>query len=321
MSGGAPVGVIGNPTSHGNRSWRSEALRAVVERHEGAMLAEPRTRPALLEALRGFREAGTRVVAVSGGDGTLREVLTALPRAWPGPPPDLALLPAGKTDLAAGDVGGAGPGSVGLARLLVAVKRGEHLRRVERPVLEVRWPGDPERTLRGFLFGAAAFSEGHRLANARLHRGGIFGDLAVGVTVAAMLARTAAGGGGKLAHGQRMALTADGAPLPLGRRFLVLATTLERLTLGLWPFRDAGRGPLRWLDVEAPPKRLGRALWNAVRPGADAGWMAAGGHRSGRAERLRVKLAVPFVLDGEAYGPGPDGVELCAPARQAFVSP
>lgn len=316
-----PVGVIGNPASHGNRAWRSEALRAVAARYEHVMLAEPRTREGLADALRGFREAGVALVAVSGGDGTLREVLTALPRAWPGPPPELALLPAGKTDVAAGDVGGAGYGALGLARLLDAIERGAPLRREERPVLEVHWPGTANPPLRGFLFGAAAFSEGHRLANARLHSGGVFGKAAVGLTVAAMLARAAVGGRGKLANGQRMALTADGAPLPLGRRFLVLATTLERLTLGLWPFRDTGAGPLHWLDMDAPPRRLARGVWAALRPTADRGWMEAAGHRSGRAERLRVKLAVPFVLDGEAYAPGPEGVELCASGRQRFVCP
>ncbi len=318
---GVPVGVVGNPASHGNRSWRSEALRAVAARHEGAMLAEPRSRGALVQALSGFRDAGAGIVAVSGGDGTLREVLTALPLAWPGPPPDLALLPAGKTDIAAGDVGGAGQGAVGLARLLVAVERGAILRREERAVLEVRWPGEPQRTLRGFLFGAAAFAEGHRLANARIHSGGVFGHAAVGLTLAAMLARALLSGSGKLAGGQRMALSADGAALPPGRRFLVLATTLDRLTLGLWPFRGGGEGPLRWLDVAAPPRRLGRAMWAAARRGADAGWMEAAGYRSGRADALRVRLAVPFVLDGEAYAPGPEGVELRAPGRQGFVSP
>ena len=318
---GSRVGIIGNPLSHGNRSWRAQGLREVAARHEGAVLAEPHTRPALAEALAGFHEAGVRIVAISGGDGTLREVLTALPQVWPGPAPDLALLPAGKTDVAAGDVGAAGASAMGLARLMGAIERGDTLRRTERPVLEVRWPDQPERLLRGFLFGAAAFTEGHRLAERRLNKGGVFGATAVGLALGVTLLRAFAGGG-DLARGQELALTADGSVLPAGRRFLLLATTLERLTLDLRPFREGGEGPVRWLDIPAPPRRLRQALRSALRPfPGDVAQLEAAGHRSGRAKALRVETAIPFIFDGERYNSGSHGVELSAPARQGFVAP
>ena len=104
------------------------------------------------------------------------------------------------------------------------------------------------------------------------------------------------------------------------RRFLLLATTLDRLMLGLRPFWGDGRGAVRWLDVQAPPRRLAAALWAGGR-GRPEPWMAAAGYNSGRAERLRVAMDEPFVLDGEVFEPGPGGVLLSAPDRVAFVSP
>ncbi|MFT8244683.1 diacylglycerol kinase family protein [Roseomonas sp. BN140053] len=313
-----PIGLIRNPRSHGAQGRTGEALRALAAGHPGVILAEPATRDALRDALAGFAAAGLPILAVSGGDGTLREVLTALPTAWTGPAPAVALLPAGKTDLAAGDVGGAGRGARGLGRLLDALERGAPLRRETRPVLEVDWPGEPQRRLRGFLCGAAAFAHGHRVANQRLHPGGAFGNVAVGLAVAAVLGRALLGGGGALAAGEAMRLRADGAPAPEERHFLVLATTLERLPLGLWPFREAGQGPLHWLDVAAPPRQLLRALWEARRgrPGPPRP-----GHAGGRAARIELAAEQPFVLDGEAYAPGPGGVVLSAPTTQVFVSP
>jgi hypothetical protein len=44
------------------------------------------------------------------------------------------------------------------------------------------------------------------------------------------------------------------------------------------------------------------------------------GWRSGRANRLRIGLREPFVLDGETFQPGPNGVVLSASAPLCFVS-
>ncbi|MFC0408037.1 diacylglycerol kinase family protein [Roseomonas elaeocarpi] len=315
------IGVIGNPRSHGSRGLRGEALRRVAaQAGERVLLREPEDRAALRQALSGFARAGVRVVAVSGGDGTLREVLTALPAAWQGKAPDIALLPAGKTDIVAGDVGHSGRGALGLRRLVKALAEGVALRRVERPVLEVNWPGEATRRLRGFLFGAAAFAEGHRLANAKLHGNGFFGNAAVGLTVAAMFGRAVLSGQGTLAHGQEIQVVTDRVARPTGNRFLVLITTLDRLMLGLWPFADNGKGPVRWLDIQARPRQLGRALWAVSHRGSNRSWMPAAGYESGLARQVDIQLHHPFVLDGEVYVPGEKGVTLTAAARQGFVS-
>jgi hypothetical protein len=117
-----------------------------------------------------------------------------------------------------------------------------------------------------------------------------------------------------------MEVAPDDRPALAGHRFLLLATSLDRLMLGLWPFWGEGAGPVRWLDVAAPPKRLAAALW-AARQGRPGPWMPAAGYRSGRADRLAIRLRTPFVLDGEVFEPGPDGLVLSAPGQVAFVTP
>jgi hypothetical protein len=311
------VGIISNPLSRANRAGLEGLAARAAPRH---LHAAPRSHEELEETLGAFAREGVELLVVNGGDGTLREVLTALPRAFGATPPEIALLAAGKINLAARDVGSAGRGPDALDRLLRAAEDGT-LRRAERPVIEIGWPGEPERRVRGFLFGAGAFAEGNRIAEAHVHRRGIHDAAAVAVTTALMLARSCFSGFGREVMADApMRVAPDGQALAGERQFLMLATTLNRLVLGLWPFWGEGMGAIRWLTAAAPPKRLGAALWAVARrrPG---GWMEQAGYSSGRAAQIHVELDRPFVLDGESFAPGKEGILLSAPDRIAFVAP
>ncbi|CAO3433240.1 diacylglycerol kinase family protein [Azospirillum doebereinerae] len=311
------VGLIINPASRRNRDG---GFGRSVAGFDDLPRAEPRTVAELGEALAEFRRRGVRVVAVSGGDGTLREVLTALPGAYGDEPPDIALLPAGKTDLAARVLGRAGAGAAGLRRLVLAA-RGGTLTRVEWPVLDIAWRGVPERRVRGFLFGAAGFAAGTRIANSHIHRAGFHNATAVALSIAATAASTLFGPRRHaLLEGEEMTIAADNAPGRRGRRFLTMATTLDRLVLDLTPFWGEGEKPIRWLDVPGRPPRLMAALLPALR-GRPRPWMIDAGYASGRADRLAVAMANPFVVDGELFDPGPQGVLLSAGRRIGFVVP
>ncbi len=86
-------------------------------------------------------------------------------------------------------------------------------------------------------------------------------------------------------------------------------------------FWNADGKPLRYLDVDAPPPRLGSALLPALR-GRPTPWMKAAGYRSGSAERISLRLSEPFILDGEAFEPGPDGkVSIGAGPAVEFLAP
>ena len=59
----------------------------------------------LFPALRRFAAEGVDLVVIDGGDGTVREVITRLPEAYGGPMPRLAVVPNGKTNALAIDIG------------------------------------------------------------------------------------------------------------------------------------------------------------------------------------------------------------------------
>ncbi|MCR0981091.1 diacylglycerol kinase family protein [Roseomonas populi] len=319
MSGAPRIGLITNPLSRALREGRHALGGGATA---GLLRAAPATPEELRFVLGDFAARGVDLLVVQGGDGTLREVLTAIPGSFEHPPA-IALLATGNTNLAARVLGTAGPGEKGLAALRRAAEGGT-LRRRAAPVLEIGRPGLDEVPMRGFFFGAGAFTAAKQVADEGLHRWGIHEGLAVALALAGTAARAIARRSHPLRTGFDMAMSVDGQPAPGGRRFLLLATPLERLMLGFWPFWGEGSGPLRWLDVAAPPRRLAAAIW-AARWNTDGGrprpWMPEAGYASGRADRLSLRLGTAFVLDGEVYEPGPDGLILSAPSSVTFATP
>ncbi len=287
------LGLISNRHSHGNGG--QPLLAAYAEAQPDLVFAAPGNPARFPEALADFARRGVNVVAVDGGDGTVRNVLTALPADYQ---PPLALLPSGKTNVVARDVGSFGGGIAGLKRLLVSARDNWRVaRQTERPTLEISWRGQPDLRLRGMLFGTAIFTEATRIGCASP----LTERQAVAATLARILWDSLRGRG--VAQPMRVS-AGDPCPFADPLHFLVLATTLEKLMLGLWPFPDRGEGPINWLDIPAPPRRLIRTLWQAWRGHMDP-------HvKGGRTHELSLSLNAPFVVDGDLFDPGPAGIVL-----------
>ncbi|HVI32874.1 diacylglycerol/lipid kinase family protein [Phenylobacterium sp.] len=286
------AGVIRNPKSHRNR--RNMAWAAAPE---GTLFAKPKTKEALAEALAGFAGEGVDTLVIDGGDGTVRDVLTRLPAAFGERRPRLAVVPSGKTNVLAEDLGVPADWTVEAA-LQRALEPGRP--RASRPCVEVVRRDGSERR-RGFIFGTGAYVRATRLAQSA-HRMGAFGTASVALTLAASVVQSMAGRsdrGWRAGEGMRLAL-GGGGPTD-GARFLVIASTLETLPLGLKPFGPVRPG-LKALAIEAPPRRLVAALpplWTGAQPAwlEDAGYVRRDGD-------LEVDFQGEYVLDGEAYRAG-----------------
>lgn len=311
-----PVGIIVNRRSLRNR--RGGGTPAEVGGPD-VHLAVPDSPAGLADAVATFRRREVATVVVDGGDGTVREVLTALVAAYGEEQPALAVMASGNTNLIAANTGGIPPGAAGVALLQQALAGDRPLRIARHRALDVSGAAS-NGLVRGMMLGAAAFARGTELAIESLDAGGVGHDPAVALAMAGVLRRALFGRGRRrLLDGEAMAIAVDGGAALDGRRFLVMVTPLDRLPLGLWPFAEAGEGPLHWLDIAAPPRhllRLAVAAWRG-RPPRDT---AACGYRSGRAATLRLALAQPFIVDGDRFAPGPDGVTLTASPPLRFLS-
>ncbi|OQM74442.1 diacylglycerol kinase family protein [Manganibacter manganicus] len=312
------LGIIHNPASRKNNGRAPVDMGALGNR---VMLRRPATHAALEAALAEFAERKVDVLVIDGGDGTIRDVLSAASLHFEHIPP-LALLASGKTNVIAADVGTWGSGERALAALVAKLAASEGMAGPRRECRVAMRVAMGEARHLGFVLGVGAFRRAVELSK----RG-------VGEGAGARLRTAAALGRSLLAAiaGPQRAEWRAGEPLSVSvgaagvceesRRFLFLATTLERFMLGVWPFWGEGEGALRYLDVEAPPQRLSRALVPVLRS-RPTHWMEEAGYRSGRASTLRLRLGDPFILDGEAFRAGPDGmVSIEAGPTVEFLAP
>jgi len=304
------AGVILNPKSRRNQNGELRSSRP----QEGVVVEAPQSHDELDATLARFAACGVDLLVVDGGDGTVRDVLTQASAHFTGGLPTMAVLPSGKTNALALDLGA--PRGWPLEAALESARKGRT--RTRRP-LEVIREGEATPLARGFIFGAGAFVRATDLAQGT-HKMGAFEGLAVAMTFGAAAFQTFFGGQRSgWRGGERMRVGFAGEPAHAENVFLILASSLERLPLDARPFGPPRTdGLIRSLTVAAPPKRLLTAL-PLILSGADAPWLEAAGYRRRALEHFEVGLETSFVLDGEVYDGGQLDVRAGAPVE--FVVP
>lgn len=294
------VGIVRNPRSHRNKGNPAELADC-----SNILTETPRSRAALRESLQEFATRGIDYLVIDGGDGTVRDVLTCGADIFGETWPELIVLPKGKTNALAVDLGL--PNHWSLAEALVAARSGEVVRR--RP-MRISPRGEEGGAL-GFFLGAGAFTLGTEVGQGA-HRRGVFNSFAVGLIIAWSIIQTIFGrAGNPWRSGTRMRLRDrdSGRELPrrgpggADERFLAVATTFEKFPLGLRLFgRKVPPGlklavldaPVRWMLMLLPVLLLGFFPRFVQRAGA---------HRVASGP-LDFDLGGAFILDGEAFPAG-----------------
>lgn len=294
------VGVIYNPRSHRNRG---RDLLSDLAPH--IHLAQPGKKAQLPAALERFKERGIELLVINGGDGTVRDVLSAGDQVFDKDWPVVAILPKGKTNALAVDL--EAPGDWSLQCAIDAFRNGRRIRR--RPIRVVPNCGEAESML-GFILGAGAFATGIA-AGQDAHRMGAFNSLAVAVTTLWGVIQSLLGSDrNPWRRGVEMELLLgeSGAPMEhsgLGvssRRQILFASTLERFPAGLKPFGSLKKG-LKLAVMDKPVRYILFLL-----PMILAGWTPSMLRRKGlhqlSAPWFELRLGDRFILDGEAYPAG-----------------
>ncbi len=300
-------GLIRNPRALRNRK-EAEDVRDLAEDWLGARFAEPGSAEEISAALQDLAAQEVDWLIIDGGDGTVRDVLTVLPEIFGEKLPFLSIIPSGNSNVIAADVGSRRRKSA-LGELRAAARDGRGEINT-RPCLEVyRDTGLP--LLRGMFFGAGAFRRAVEIAHGSAYHERIGHGPSVALTAIITALQSVFGSKAESwSAGEPMTLTLDEAAPCGGDHFIILATTLNRLVLGIWPFWDVDRGPIRMLDVSARPERLGAGLWSLLRGRAPEWLRASSDYHSFGVGHIELDLTRDFVLDGEIYPSGPSGLRL-----------
>lgn len=317
--GAGPTGVIRNPRSH-----RNKGLVPEMGDRPDVITRTPGTRDELARDLAEFARLGVSLLAVDGGDGTVRDVLTCGAPVYGDAWPRLAVLPKGKTNALAVDLGL--PNHWSLCEAMAAHRAN---RLIERQPIVISRAGhsdlEADGRVIGFILGAGLFTTATDTGQVA-HRFGAFNSFAVAVTAVAGVFQGLFGVGQTGWRGMTPMRVLAGSPAEeiarsrhhrADERFVLLASTLNKFPLGMKPFGDPADG-IKYLVADRPLRRvmalapLLLAGWNGVN------WPRLGVHR-GHTNVLRLEVDDKFIVDGEAFAPGDYRLSL-GPALQ-FVVP
>ncbi|MFN3945021.1 MAG: diacylglycerol/lipid kinase family protein [Allosphingosinicella sp.] len=157
----ARVALLSNPRSTGNRSLLPR-VRSFCARNRDIFHYEVESVDQIGTALATIARVEPRVLVINGGDGTVQAALTELYHGghFEGAPPPIAVLPNGKTNLIAHDLGAFGDPLVALERVLTLARSedlSDHI--VSRELISLSEGNGAARPVLGMFLGGAGLAD------------------------------------------------------------------------------------------------------------------------------------------------------------------
>jgi hypothetical protein len=257
------IALLSNPKSTGNLA-QLPRIRAFCADHPDIFHYEVEHAHQVGEALKSIARVHPRVLAINGGDGTVQAALTEIHNGghFDGDAPPVAVLPSGKTNLIALDLGAQGDPIAALERL-IAIAQGDLAPYiVARELIALRHGGGEDKPVIGMFLGGAGLADTMLYCRDKIYPLGLPNGLAHVLTALALLAKM-------FLNAKASFLPPDPEPLNVslrdegsrltGRFSLLAVTTLERLLLSS-ELGGKKQGSLKLLAIEERPVSLIRAF-------------------------------------------------------------
>jgi hypothetical protein len=295
------VALLSNPRSTGNIAQLSR-IRAYCADHPDIFHYEVEHVEQIGNALRSIARVRPKMLVINGGDGTVQATLTEMHNGghFGDVPPPMAVLPSGKTNLIALDLGVHGDPIAALERL-VELAQGDlegHL--VARELIALRKDGS-ERPVIGMFLGGAGLADTMLYCRDKIYPLGLPNGVSHAITAIALVFRLLSGIKASF-------LPPRAAPLQVsttktgsltGRFTLLVVTTLEKLLLSS-EIGGEGRGPLKMVAIEERPSSVLRAIFASL-TGGYKGRKMRGVHFEEVDEITIEGDSSNVILDGETF--------------------
>lgn len=255
------VALLSNPKSTGNLAQLSR-IRAYCADHPDLFHYEVEHVDQIGDALESIARVRPKMLVINGGDGTVQAALTEMHNrnSFGETPPPMAVIPSGKTNLIALDLGVHGDPIAALERL-VEIAQGDlsqHL--VARELIALRKDGS-ERPVIGMFLGGAGLADTMLFCRDKIYPLGLPNAVSHALTFIALLFRIIFGVRASFLPPKATPLqvSTSTAGSMTGRFTLLIVTTLEKLLLA-GETGGEGHGPLKLVAVEEKPLSILRAL-------------------------------------------------------------
>jgi len=299
----ASVALLSNPRSTGNLSMLPR-MRSFCASHGDIFHYEVETVEQIGEALRTIARINPKVLVVNGGDGTVQAALTELYLGdhFGGSPPPVAVLPNGKTNLIALDLGAVGDPIAALERVLDIARSGIEEHVVVRELIALSDGADGSRPVLGMFLGGAGLADTILYCRNKIYPLGLPNGISHLLTAVAVLATLMLGIRTRFlppaARPMKVSMMRQGQID--GRFSLLIVTTLHKLLLGSSTAGASASGPLQMMVVEQRPLPLLRALFAGVF--GRIGRAQMDGVHFERGDEIRIEgERSSVILDGEIF--------------------
>jgi hypothetical protein len=295
------IALLSNPKSTGNIAQLSR-IRAYCADHPDIFHYEVERAEQIGEGLRTIARVRPKILIINGGDGTVQAALTEIHNGghFGTEPPPVAVLPNGKTNLIALDLGAQGDPIVALERLVLLAQSDLSPHIVARELIALRC--DPlSRPVIGMFLGGAGLADTMLYCRDKIYPLGLPNGVSHVLTAVALVVRMVLGL-------QTRFLPPTPSPLqvsvrregPITGRFALLAvTTLEKMLLSS-ELRGTGGGPLKLLAIEERPASLFRAVLASI--AGKLGRSRLRGVHFEEADEISIEgEGSSLILDGEMF--------------------
>jgi hypothetical protein len=310
------IALLSNPKSTGNLA-QLPRIRAFCAEHPDIFHYEVERADQIGEAMRTIARIQPAVLAINGGDGTVQAALTEMTYGghFTTQTPPVAVLPSGKTNLIALDLGAQGDPVAALERLLEIAHADLSPHIVARELISLSGGESGIKPVIGMFLGGAGLADVMLYCRERIYPLGLPNSVSHFITAVAVVLRQV--------FGLRASfLPPEPAPLSVsvrregaitGRFAFLFVTTLEKLLLS-GEVSSHGNGPLKFVAVEQKPVSMLRAFFASLM-GRLGRTKLAGVHVEEADEIAIEGEASQVILDGETFRAGLGKPILLKPAQ------
>jgi len=310
------IALISNPKSTGNLAQLPK-IRAFCAEHPDIFHYEVEAADQIGEAMRTIARIEPAVLAINGGDGTVQAVLTELHNGghFGIAAPPVAVLPSGKTNLIALDLGARGDPVEALDQLLAIARADLAPHLVARELISLSGGETGITPVIGMFLGGAGLADIMLYCRERVYPLGLPNSVSHFITAVAVVLRQVFGIRASFLPPEPAMLSVqvrrEGT---ITRQFAFLCvTTLEKLLLS-GEVNSHGHGPLKFVAVEQKPVSILRAFVDSL-VGRLGRTKLDGVHVEEADEIMIEGDSSRVILDGETFRAGVGKPILLRPAQ------
>lgn len=299
----ARVALLSNPKSTGNQSMLPR-IRAFCDLHKDIFHYEVEHADQIGMALRTIAKVKPEVLVINGGDGTVQATLTEMFDSLPfgEVPPPVAVLPNGKTNLIAQDLGADGDPVDALARVLEIARTGIEPHIVTRELIALNGGSRGGKPVLGMFLGGAALADTMLYCRDKIYPLGLPNGVAHLLAFFAGLLAIILGKRASFLPPRPadMKISVVRQGHMQGRFAVLMVTTLEQLLLKNKIAPKGEGGMLQLLIIERKPLAIVRAFIDALR--GRLGRQEVRGIHLQRSDEIRIEGEHSnLILDGELF--------------------